>query len=201
MTPIANNMQGTDFTTPVQEQQTTVDEAVLARMHKLASETIAFIGEIKDIPNFMQELPTEKEEYLQKLTTEGHELLGLHPVLNLKNAKKIQEQLKANLAQMEMEEKQVRDDLFQDEGDGDPEMKEMVNLMKNIPLSELMFDCGGLLKMLEAQKNALIQTIADFDKIINFQEDPNKPLSKNSKYPLLELVLSLNRLLKSGFNA
>lgn len=195
--------------TETKKTEKTLEDTLETRVNTLMKNISEFINEIKGLPNFLQEIPEGKQDKLEQLTKEAHELLGLHPVFKLENAKVLHQQMKADYKTMTDEMEKAKSDMFKglveaneeeskNNDEENDEFKPLMDMMKGLPLSSLMFDCGGMLKMQEKQMKMLELGVKELDKVIRFQEDSKNPLSKEIKFPLIEVSLSIQRLLDSG---
>jgi hypothetical protein len=161
-----------------------------------------FIGVIKVFPNYLQEIPKEHQPQLQELTAEAHELLGLHPLFTLESARKICNQMKTEHKLIEDDLNKLKseflNELSKEVSEKDEEDKELLELLKDQQMSSIIMDSGGLLKNQERKMKILADGICEMDKIVRFQENPKEPLSQLIKFPLIEVSLSVKRLIESG---
>lgn len=197
--PLYGSSSPSNHPVEIREDDQPLDNSLEAQMNSLVQKIKKFIQELNGLPKFLQEMPIEKQEELQELTTKAHEMLKLHPTFNLANAKIIHEKMKEDLKMMVQEREKTKAAICKDSQQEDSEDSELLfELMNQHPLSTLLFDCGGLIKMEEQQMKKLELGIKEMDKVIRFQENPKLPLSEQIRFPLIEVSYSIQELLDSG---
>lgn len=208
MTTVTSSTSTTTLPPTTPEKQP-IDPALEARMHGMVKKVIVFIGEIKVLPNYLQELPADKLEKLELLTTEAHELLGLNPKLKLDVARKTHQEMKTKLLNLETQEVQKLTEAFEKLGadvpvnaDGTlvagtregPEEIELDEESSFLLLSTMFFGRPPA----SPESIALSSAIKELDKVIRFQENPKIPLTEGTKFPLIDVSIAVNKLMESG---
>ena len=171
------------------------------------TECLKFQEAIQGLPGYPGSVPVEHQERLDQLMRKTFEMLREHPGFNLETSKAALANWTENLDAMAADYHSMRVQFLgcdpkelasANENEDEAEERALMKLFFEAPLSSLVMDCGGLIRMLENRMRRVALGVEGVKKVIAFQEKPLPPSSEAGATPFVELQEGLAALVRSG---